>query len=277
MKPYKVNWFKQFYYGTLPCLYYRLFRLQSPKVECFQFIRRHSYTYPFPYEFILEYNNFKVDIYKNVEKGLKYVLHKGDKKLYFPKHYTDDKIQKLYRSLVIEQDARSPHHYVDSIEEFRDKTLLDIGSAEGLIALEAIEIVDFVYLFECELEWIEALNATFEPWKNKVEIIRKYISDQNNETCQTLDDFLKDKPHNRLFLKMDIEGAERKALAGASNLFSETNDLQFAICVYHKKDDVKVISSFLYHYHCTYFLREGLWHYHHIMRPCLICGSKSNF
>jgi len=271
----KVKRLKQFYYGTLPYLYYRLFHPQSPKVECFQFIRKYNYAYRFPYKFIREYDNFNVDVYENLENGLKYVLHKGNKKLYFPKHYTVNKIQKLYRALVIEQDLRCPHHYVDSIEEFRNKTLLDIGSAEGIIALEAIEVVDFVYLFECLPEWIEALNATFEPWKNKVKIVEKYISDRNNETCQTLDDFLKNKPHDNLFLKMDIEGAERKALAGASHLFSETNDLQFAICVYHKKDDVKVISSFLNRHHCSYFVRERFWHYHHIMRPCLIRGSKS--
>ena len=266
--------FKQFYYCTLPYLYYRIFCPQSPKIECFQFLKEHRYSYPFPHEFILEYDNFKTDIYENTENGLKYVLHKGDKKLYFPKNYTDNKIQKLYHSLIIEQDVRSPHHYVDSVEEFRDKTLLDIGSAEGLIALEAIEAVNFVYLFECKPEWIEALNATFEPWKDKVNIIRKYISNRNSETCQTLDDFLKEKPRERLFLKMDIEGAERLALTGASQLFSEVNDLQFAVCVYHKKDDAKVISSFLNRYKCTYFFRKGFWHYHHKMRPCLIRGSK---
>jgi hypothetical protein len=272
----KVNRFKRFYYGTLPYLFYRLFYPQSPKIACFQFIQKYSYSYPFFDEFVLHYEDFKATIYKDDEKGLKYVLHKGNQKLYFPRHFTDYKIAKLYKALVIEQDVRSPHHYVDSIEEFRGKTLLDIGSAEGIVTLEAIEAVEFVYLFECESEWIEALMATFEPWQDKVKIIKKYISDHNDKTCQTLDDFLKDKPRNNLFLKMDIEGAECKALKGSSNLFSEADDLQFAICVYHNKNDLKAISSFLDRYHCTYFLRKGFIKRRHRIRPCLIRGSKES-
>ena len=271
---FKVNRLKQFLYGTLPYLSYRLFCSKSPKIACFQFIRKHSHSCPFFSEFIFDYEDFKATVYEDTGKGLKYVLHKGDRKLYFPQHYADCKIEKLYRSLVIEQDVRSPHHYVDSIEEFRGKTLLDIGSAEGIVALEAIEAVEFVYLFECNEVWIKALTATFEPWKDKVKIIRKYISDRNDKTYQTLDDFLKDKPKNNLFLKMDIEGAERRALAGASNLFSEANDLQFAICIYHKTDDVDVISSFLDRFHCTYSVRKGFIKYGYRIRSCLLHGSK---
>ncbi len=271
---HQVNRFKQFYYGAIPYFCYRIFHPKSPKLECFQFIRKYTYAYPFLYDFIFEYEDFETDVHKDINRGLKYVVHKGSKKLYFPGEYTDYKIQKLYRSLVIEQDIRSPHHYVDSIDEFSGKVLLDIGSAEGIVALEAIDMVDFVYLFECELRWIEPLKATFEPWKDKIQIVRKYVSDYNDETTVTLDDFLKDKPKDHLFLKMDIEGAERQALAGGRILFSEATDLQFAICTYHKRDDVKVVSSFLDRYNCKYFLRKGLLYRHHKMRPCLIRGSK---
>ena len=62
---------------------------------------------------------------------------------------------------------RHPHHYADSVEEFRGKTLLDIGSAEGFTALDTIEVTRFVYLFEYEDKWIEALQATLSRGKRK--------------------------------------------------------------------------------------------------------------
>lgn len=46
--------------------------------------------------------------------------------------------------------------------------IADIGSAEGNFSLSNIENVKKVYLFESDKEWIEALEATFRPWRDKV-------------------------------------------------------------------------------------------------------------
>ena len=43
---------------------------------------------------------------------------------------------------------------------------------------------------------------------------------------------------------MDIEGGERRALAGAAKILSRFRP-QLALSVYHKPDDSKVISSFV--------------------------------
>ncbi|WP_106831974.1 FkbM family methyltransferase [Parabacteroides pacaensis] len=270
-----ITGIKKFIYGTLPYTYLRIFNPTSPKLKYYKFLKEHTYS-RYVYEFAQEYLNRKVQIQKDEGNGLFYVIHRNNKKLYFPRNYSILKIEKMYKALMIEQDRRHPHHYVDSLDEFQGKILLDIGAAEGFTSLDAIEKVEFVYLFECEPSWIEALTATFEPWKEKVRIIKKYISNHNDVVNQTLDNFLEDKPKDNLFLKMDIEGAECDALEGSKNLFSTGKNLDFAICTYHRKEDEKLISSYLNKYHCTFSAREGYIYVKHRLRVCLLRGNKAS-
>ena len=146
--------------------------------------------------------------------GLPYVFHNG-RKLYFKRDMLAF-TEVAYRGLLIEQDKRSAHRYVDSYEELKGKTLLDIGAAEAIFTLDTIECIDHAYLFECDESWIEALEATFAPYKEKITIVRKYVSDVDDEDNITLDTFFRDegKSIDNLFLKMDIEGYVRKALEG---------------------------------------------------------------
>lgn len=101
----------------------------------------------------------------------------------------------------MEQDLRSPHHYLDSIEEVKGKIFVDVGSAEGFTSLEVIEKASHIYLFEQDKLWIEALNATFGPWKEKVSIIPKFVGNNNSEQETTLDAFSKIKIKNNFLLK----------------------------------------------------------------------------
>jgi hypothetical protein len=176
--------------------------------------------------------------------NLPYVLHQG-KKLYFPRNYSEEMVGEIYKSLLTEQDEQCAHKYVDTCERFTGKVLLDIGAAEGIIALDAIDKVKFVYLFEYSPEWIEALEATFAPYRHKVEIVKKYVSDTDDEKCLSLNTFFKNKSLDDLFIKMDIEGAELKALHGADFVLKNAKNLDFSICVYHKEEDVIVIPAFL--------------------------------
>lgn len=265
--------FKILLYGWIPYFFYRIFSPESPKITCYKFIVKRGYKSHFLYDFTLDYDRMPIQVYRDGDNELNYVLHTGNKKLYFPRGYTRQKIEKMYRSLLIEQDIRSPHHYVDSVEELRGKVLLDIGGAEGMTSLDSVDLVSFIYIFECEPEWIEALLATFAPWKDKISIVEKYISNRNDATNQTLDDFFKDKPKDNLFLKMDIEGEERNALAGSEKLFSMAKNLQFAICTYHKKDDKKIISFILDKYNCKYKARDGFFYHRHKLRVCLLRGA----
>ena len=234
--------FKSVIYGTFPYYFSLLFRPGAEGLPYFKYIHQRGYAHHL-YFFQHEYRNFKVEVADDPDKELWYVWHKG-KKLYFPKNRTREKVAGLYKALVMEQDVRSPHCYMKELKETEDRVFLDIGAAEGIVALEVIEQAKAVVLFEGDSEWIKALTATFAPWKEKVTIVNRYVGSLTNGRYQSLDDYLCGKPEERLFLKMDIEGMEREALKGAVKLFTTVKDLKFAVCAYHLKDDEKAIAAF---------------------------------
>lgn len=264
---------KQFLYGGIPWLFTRVFRPSSPRLPFYRYLKDDRYTH-YPYVFAESYSGLHVEVLRDADRGLPYVLH-NDRRLYFPNGFSPDSISKLYRSLLVEQDPCSPHRYSDSASEFRGKSLLDVGAAEGFVTLNAIEDIEYAWLFECDPRWVEALKATFAPWKEKIEIVRKYVGGIDNGDTVTLDEFMKDKPKENLFLKMDIEGAERSALAGAETLFGQTKRLDFAVCTYHRADDFKVVSKLLDRYGCSHAPRAGYLYYKHRLRICLIRGNNN--
>lgn len=215
----------------------------TEKRKAYAFIGKHGIV-SCPGDFMLKYKSTNITVLRDAEKSMSYVMHNG-RKLYFPNKYTDQALITLYRSLITEQDIESAHRYVVSYDELKDRTLLDIGSAEGIFSLDTIEYVKHVYLFECEEFWIDALTNTFEPWKDKVTIIRKYVGDKTEGNFTTIDDFMKDKSIDNLFLKMDIEGAEKSALKGASSTLLNGKNNRLAVCVYHRDEDPAFISGLM--------------------------------
>jgi hypothetical protein len=137
---------------------------------------------------------------------------------------------------------------------------LDIGAAEGIFSLDTIEFAQHTYLFECDNDWMNALNATFAPWKDKVTIIPKYVSDRDDESNITIDTFLEGKDKTNLFLKMEIEGYEQAALQGAKNTLKEARDLDYAICTYHKENDAEEINRILLDNHFESEFTEGFFY-----------------
>lgn len=252
-----------------------LFNSSMPKNEsnaAWAFIGKHGLTsYPAPYS--LEYKNKKVDVFRDDSKDLSYVLH-NKKKLYFPNNYNAEKIATLYLSLITEQDKRSAHRYVESYDELKGKTLLDIGAAEGIFSLDTIEKVEKVYLFECEKFWIEALTATFEPWSSKVVIIEKYVGIKSENNFTTIDDFLEGKSKDNLFLKMDIEGAEQSALKGALKTLKDGKNINLAVCTYHKPEDPAEISAFLKSLGYKYEFTQGMLYWGKRVSKAVIRGKK---
>ncbi len=215
----------------------------SDKKEAYRFIGKYGLS-SYPGEYSLKYRTQKISVAFDEDKKLPYVMH-ARKRLYFPGIYNAGKVAEIYRSLIIEQDIDSAHRYVNAYKELKGKTLLDIGSAEGIFTLDTIEYVKHAYLFEVEQEWIEALRASFEPWKDKVTITQKYVGNANDSSHISIDAFMEDKEKDNLFLKMDIEGAEQSAIAGAFQTLKTGKNIHLAVCIYHKKEDPDVIGNIL--------------------------------
>lgn len=84
----------------------------------------------------------------------------------------------------------------------------------------------------------------------------KFIHKTKINTCK-IDSVIEDQ--NVTFIKMDIEGAELKALYGAENTIKKNSPI-LAICVYHKKDDLIDIPAYIKKLNPTYrfYLRVHL-------------------
>lgn len=210
----------------------------------------------FPYNFIKKYKNHKVPVHTDGVTGLKYVLHEG-KKLYFKRNWSARKIRRNYNFLLLEQDPLSPHRYLtDTFTIDEGDIVVDAGAAEGNFSLSIIEKAQKIYLFETDQEWIEALEATFKPWKSKVEIINKFVSNTNNDQHVSLDQFFQDKTCVN-FIKADIECAEADFLEGSHSILAGNKNLKVAITTYHKQNDEVELKEVLEKYGFTTSFSNG--------------------
>jgi hypothetical protein len=91
--------------------------------------------------------------------------------------------------------------------------------------------------------WIEALEATFAPYKDKVVIVNKYVTDYNGDDCITLDSFIGSEEID--FIKADIGGAEPNMLAGAKNILLNNRPVKMDLCTYHYYSDADVLRKIL--------------------------------
>lgn len=190
----------------------------------------------FPDYFQDEYVEDAVEVLDDKGLDLRYVMFDG-RRLYFKKRWSKKRIRKSFNELIKEQDSRCPHCY--EAKNFKVETgdvLADIGAAEGILALSVVEKASRIILFESNKEWLEPLNATFGPWKDKVVIVNKFVSDVTDAKCTTLDDYF-GVDEKLSFLKIDVEGAEANLLNGCKRILQQCKPLKVAICTYHKPED----------------------------------------
>ena len=196
----------------------------------------------YPYAFTRNYNISDIRIFIDEAIKMRYVLHEN-KRLYFPENFTSDNIRYVYNYLCMEQDNDSPHRYEsDGFVVQNGDVIADVGAAEGIWALSNVEKASKIYLFECSGYWRKVLEKTFEPWKEKVIIVDKYVSDIDDSKNVKLDTFFKGKHID--YIKADIEGMERKMLEGCREMLSNIN-VKLVLCTYHSKNDADEIKKIL--------------------------------
>lgn len=190
----------------------------------------------------------------DTERYMYYVTVFG-KKMYFPTSWRDKEQIKWYTSwLLVEQLEGSPHKYEEECFKVENGVLVDCGAAEGIFALSVIDKLDKVYLIEALEDWIEALQCTFEPYKDKAVIIKAMLNKENEDGCQRLDSIIHEPVD---YIKMDIEGYEANTLAGAEGIINKSPNLSIAACAYHFEGDEQKISEFYMKNHFHVKLKDG--------------------
>lgn len=191
------------------------------------------------YDFVKEYDGLPVEVCFDDGCSMHYISYKG-RKMFFPKGWNEEKIVCYYRSVMMEQDVRSPHCYAS--ETFGVKSgdvVVDAGTAEGIFALDCIDMASKIYLIEADEEWIEALKQTFRDDGEKVRLIYGFLDSYHAGSHVSIDGLFEQEEIN--YIKMDIEGAEKAALAGAEKTLARCDNIRCAICAYHYREDEESI------------------------------------
>ena len=193
-------------------------------------------------------------VFYDSECDLPYIQFKtvgGDwRKMYFPreKNFFIYKGEKFVDGLMAEQLPTSPHLYIKGEHKVNvGDIVIDAGVCEGNFALRYVDICAKMYLFEPDKNWLEPLNQTFKNYRDKVEIIPRFLSNVTDDKNITIDYALPDLRGEKIFLKMDIEGAEPLALRGAEKILTN-NKVKASICSYHNADDLFKIKALLQKY-----------------------------
>lgn len=224
--------------------------------EAVQFLKFHKFT-PYPYKWTLKYEHLIPEVFFD-KAANRFFIYLGGKKLYFQENFTKEQAIWGTRSLLKEQDPQSPHLYLTKDFQIEPGSIVvDAGVAEGNFAISVVEKAKKLYLIECDPKWIEALKITFEPWKDKVIFVEKYLSDTDDSTSITIDSLLQPDEKEKYFIKMDIEGFEKKALAGMSKLMTISKNIKMDICTYHHHNDLKDIEEIINSYGFKWHVSDG--------------------
>lgn len=193
----------------------------------------------------------KSEVIAGFDDGVKlpYVLHNGIK-LYYPRIWSVDSVKKMYVNYITcelfletDDDLIAPHQYQSSMVNVKEgDVVFDIGSAEGLFALDNIKKASHIFIVEGDELWMESLRHTFAPYQDKVTIIDKYIGESERESQITIQSLLEKAVFETAFVKMDIEGSELPCLTSARAFLQAIGKkVKFSCAAYHRQNDAEEI------------------------------------
>ncbi len=200
------------------------------------------------------------------------------KKVFFKRSYTTaESVSRYLGNSLWEQSEESPHRYLtDEFDVSEGGTVLDIGGAEGNFSLSVIDRASKVYIIECDDEWVEALKSTFKEYGDRVEIIKKYVSDKNSDNTITIDAIIEKYCIEKVdMVKMDIEGAEIRAIKGAKRSIKTGKIAKWAVCTYHNPNDANKISKLLRSYKQEFsrgYIMSAVWRWRDLKYPFWVKG-----
>ena len=219
----------------------RYFCSKDPEItDITNYLRAHSLDV-FNYDFVDNYEAREDMICYDNDCGLYYRVVKGFNVYLSRKYNSRERAAHYFSRLLMEQDEKSPHKYLDD-DFFVNKgdIVIDVGVAEGNFSIEVIESAKKVYMIEADPLWIEALNHTFNDYRDKICIIQKYASSYDEGDFARIDSIINEDVN---FIKLDIEGYEYDALKGAFDILNRSAPLKVAACCYHSDFDEVLIRS----------------------------------
>lgn len=161
-------------------------------------------------------------------------------------------------------DRQNEYFAPDVIKEMKNLTLIDCGAFDGNDTKKFFDFYEgelFSYVIEPDEDNMCCIEKNLNEYVDYVMLIKKAILDVEAEfsfssgggegsglaadgdekvlgiSIDNLYQSSKVHFNNRTIIKMDIEGAEKKALQGAENFIKEKKPI-LVICVYHKPEDI---------------------------------------
>ncbi len=217
-------------------------------------------VFPYPYS---DRGPVTVETGFDRKRRLPYVLHKG-RPLFGKKGQSLRDVEWYYRWYVENEGLlgsgrriKTPHSYVNGDFRVEDgDVVVDIGCSDALFAFDNAEIAGKIYLFESCKQWRPALEASFEPFREKTHIISRLVSNKTSKREIRLCDAINEPDSSHYFIKMDIEGGERTVIASSAD-FLRRNKVKLSCCVYHRQDDAEAISAMLREMGFSFRYSEG--------------------